>query len=264
MWYEKLGFEVNINQLKKDIEKYVFTAGDQVVQGEEFESDQYNGFGGWSLTSRTGDWRDGWEVFHSDDPELQKIIFPNNGFNYKAMNYMGVSHPLEHKNPTALYQGEIKRVIDQLAFMGFTPRRVRVTCLKAGSKSLVHQDCSEDQYMARIHIPIITNEDCVHICEGENLHMPADGGVYMMWVNKWHQIRNDSKKDRYHLLMDAWDTKGLTKQFFFSKDKMEKLQRECDDYRKNMDAAVLTEEDIKFFDNLKKQFIANIPHRKDD
>ena len=37
MWYEKLGFEVNINQLRKDVEKYVFTAGNQVIQGEDFD-----------------------------------------------------------------------------------------------------------------------------------------------------------------------------------------------------------------------------------
>jgi Aspartyl/Asparaginyl beta-hydroxylase len=260
MFYEKLGFEVNIKQLRKDIETHVFTAGPQYIQGKEFESKQYNGFGGWSLLSRTGEYTDGWEVFHADDPELKEIIFPNGTFNYKAMKYMGVSDPMEHKNPTSLYVGEIKRVIDQLTYMGFYPRRVRVTCLKAGSKSLVHQDCAPEEYMARIHIPIITNEDCVHICEGEHLHMPADGGVYMIWVNNWHQIRNDSKKDRYHIIMDAYDTKHLTQNFRYNGD-ITKLEKKAQDYRSKIDAAELTEEDIKFFDNLKEEFIKKIPYK---
>ena len=38
MFYEKLGFDININQLRKDIEKYVFTAGDQFIQGEDYDN----------------------------------------------------------------------------------------------------------------------------------------------------------------------------------------------------------------------------------
>lgn len=259
MFYEKLGFNVNIDQLRKDVEKYVFTAGDQFIQGEEYESKQYNGFGGWSIQSRTGDWRDGWEVFHADDDELKSILFGSE-HTWKAMNYLKVSDAFEHKNPTQVCQGEIKRIMDQLEFMGFHPRRARVTCLKAGSKSLVHRDCVEERYMARIHIPIISNPDCVHICEGEHLHMPADGGVYMLWTNNWHQIRNDSKHDRYHIIMDAWDTKFLTRNFGFKGD-IKQLQKQADYHRKMVDAATLTEQDIAFFDKLKAEYISKIPHK---
>ena len=259
MFYEKLGFDININQLRKDIEKYVFTAGDQFIQGEDYESKDYNGFGGWSLLSRTGDWRDGWEVFHSDDPDINKLVFQSE-YKHKAMKFLGVSNAMEHKNPTQVCQGEIKRVLDQLAYMGFYPRRARVTCLKAGSKSLVHQDASPEKYMARIHIPIITNPECVHICEGEHLHMPADGGVYILWTNKWHQIRNDSKKDRYHIIMDAWDTKGLTQNFKYNGD-MAQLEKIAEEYRKNLDAETISPEELVYFEKLKKEYISTIPRK---
>lgn len=262
MWYEKLGFTVDIEKIREQIvgPGGVLEQAELIIQGEEYESKVYNGFGGWSLTSRTGDYRDGWEVFHADDVELNKIIFPDGKINYKAMKFLGVSHPFEHDKPTQFCTGEIKKVIDQLEFMGFYPRRVRITCLKAGSKSLIHKDNSEDVYMARIHIPVVSNEACVHICEGEHLHMPADGGVYMMMVNNWHQIRNDSDEDRYHILMDAYDTKGLTKNLKYNGD-INTVIQQSQNYRKNMDAAELTPQDLEMFEKLKEEFIANIPHR---
>jgi hypothetical protein len=107
--------------------------------------------------------------------------------------------------------GEIKKVLDNLRELGLTPCRARVACLKAHSKSLVHRDANSSEYMTRIHIPLWTNKKSVHICQGKNLHMPADGGVWILWTNIWHQIRNDSDEDRYHIIMDAYDTKKITK-----------------------------------------------------
>jgi len=204
MWYEKLDFKVDIEKLVSDVKKYVFPLGNQIIQGEEYETAQYHGFGGWSLLSRTGDWRDGWEFFHGNEsPELKKVFFPEGGNTNKTLKYFNIAHSLEHKNPTQACQGEIRHVLEQLEQLGFYPRRARVSCLQAHSKSLVHKDGYRDEYMARIHIPLITNEKCIHICEGEDLHMPADGSVYIMWVNTWQQIRNDSDENRYHIIMDA-------------------------------------------------------------
>ena len=60
MWYEKLDYKVDIDKLRKAVEDNVFTLGSQVIQGEDYETEQYHGFGGWSLLTRTGDWHDGW------------------------------------------------------------------------------------------------------------------------------------------------------------------------------------------------------------
>lgn len=256
MWYEKLDYKVDIDRLRKAVEDNVFTLGSQVIQGEEYETEQYRGFGGWSLLTRTGDWHDGWEVYHSDDKETNDLFFPNGQYNYKAMKFLNVAHDsgLEHDKPTPACVGYIAEVLNDLEQLGFYPRRARVSCLQAHSKSLVHKDSSSGNYMARIHIPLYTNEKCVHMCDGQNLHMPADGSVYILWVNVWHQIRNDSDEDRYHIIMDAYDTKRITNDFKYMGD-FSQLQEQAKKYRENIDAVELTPSDVEFFEKIKQKFV---------
>lgn len=253
MFYEKLNFKFDIDKIQKDVINNIFPLGEKVIQGEEFETPQYNGFGGWSLLSRTGDWRDGFAFFQNGEDETLESIFSNQKDTYKALKYFDIAHSLEYKVPTEAYQGYLKEVLETLEFSGFYPRRARITCLKAGSKSLVHTDGNPDNYIARIHIPIFTNPKCVHICDGINLHMPADGSAYMMWVNTWHQIRNDSSEDRYHLIMDAYDTKYITKGIKYQGN-IKILEEEAELFRKNVDAAVLTQTDIDRFEALKQKY----------
>ena len=255
MWYEKLDFKVDIEKLRQEVIDYVFPLGQKIIQGEEYETAQYHGFGGWSLQSRTGDWQDGWEFFHgNENAELKQVFFADGGNTFKTLQYFGIAHSLEHKNPTQACVGEIKKVLDQLEAMGLYPRRARVSCLQAHSKSLVHKDGYGDEYMARIHIPLITNEKCIHICEGENLYMPADGSVYMMWVNTWHQIRNDSDEDRYHIIMDAYDVGRTTKYFKYMGD-INELETYAAEFRKNIDAAVITPEEHELFEKTRGKFV---------
>ena len=202
MWYEKLDIQFDIEKLKQAVRDHVFTLGDQVVQGEEYETPQYHGFGGWSLLSRTADWRDGWEAIQNESGTSLEQMLPTQELILKANKHFNIAHGLEHDKPTQAYVGYIKEVIDTLKDMGLHPSRVRVTCLKAHCKSLVHKDADTTEYMARLHIPLWTNPKCVHICNGDHLHMKADGHPYIIWANLWHQIRNDSDEDRYHILME--------------------------------------------------------------
>jgi hypothetical protein len=254
MFYEKLDFKVDIEKLRQEVINSVFTLGDHVVQGKEFESPQYHGFGGWSILSRKGDWRDGWESFQTEAGTSLEKFLPSQELIVKSLKYFDVAHSLEHDKPTQAYVGEIKRVIDQLEDLGFRPRRARVSCLRAGCKSLVHKDADTEEYMARIHIPLWTNPQCVHICDGEHLYMPADGSVYIMWVNVWHQIRNDSDQDRYHIIMDAYDTLKITKNFKYEGD-FSMLENHARSLRNQMDQADLTEEDGVFFEAMKSRYI---------
>jgi hypothetical protein len=256
MWYEKLEYKVDIDRLRKEVKDNVFSLGSKVIQGEDYETEQYRGFGGWSLLTRTGDWHDGWEVYHSDDKETNDIFFPNGQYNYKAMKFLDVAHDsgLEHDKPTPACKGYIAEVLNDLDQLGFMPRRARVTCLQAHSKSLVHKDAATTNYMARIHIPLFTNKKCIHICNGYNLHMPADGSVYILWVNQWHQIRNDSDEDRYHIIMDAYDTKQITKDFKYMGD-ITQLQWQANDYRKQIEATELTPEDLIYYENIRQKFV---------
>ena len=58
---------------------------------------------------------------------------------------------------------------------------------------------------------LFLNEDGTEV----PIHMPADGSAYMLWVNNRHQIVNPTDKPRYHIIMNAWDTKQVTEKFNF-------------------------------------------------
>jgi hypothetical protein len=255
MFYEKLDFiKFDLEKLRKDVTEKVFTLGNQVIQGEEYETPQYQGFGGWSVLSRTGDWRDGFEFFQTGENDiLQDQFFKNGENNYKTLKYLNYAHSMEYKNPTEAYVGEIKNIIEQIEAAGLTPRRARITCLKAGCKSLVHSDGPKSEYIARIHIPLFTNPKCVFISNGIDLHKEA-GSVYMVWVNDWHQIRNDSDEDRYHLLMDAYDTKHITQNFKYMGD-ISKLEEYANKVREDIDKTVITPEEISYFETIKQQYV---------
>jgi hypothetical protein len=80
------------------------------------------------------------------------------------------------------------------------------------------------------------------------------GKVYMVWVNTWHQIRNDSDEDRYHIIMDAYDTKKITKNFKYEGD----IQQLLDFHkyvRKEIDAAVITPEEFERFESVRQTFV---------
>ena len=256
MWYEKLNLEIDIEKLKREVADSVFTLGEKVVQGKEYETPRYNGFGGWSILSRTADWQDGWEAIQLENGDKLENFLPTKELIVKSYKHFNIAHSLEYDKPTQCYVGEIKKVIDKIKDLGLEPKRVRIACLKAGSKSLVHKDADTTEYMARLHIPLWTNKKCVHICQGENLHMPADGSAYMMWVNLWHQIRNDSTEDRYHLIMDAYDTKKITQHFKYEGD-FELLKDFSRQFRKEIEEMELTEEDAEFFEAVKEKYISN-------
>jgi 3,4-dihydroxy-2-butanone 4-phosphate synthase len=84
--------------------------------------------------------------------------------------------------------------------------------------------------------------------------MPADGSVYILWVNQWHQIRNDSDEDRYHIIMDAYDTKRITNDFKYMGD-INQLQWQANDYRKQIEATELTPEDLVYYENIRQKFV---------
>jgi hypothetical protein len=259
MFYEKLDFiKYDHDKLIADVKKHVFPLGQQVIQGEEYETPAYHGFGGWSLLSSTGDWQDGWDFFQNDEGMAMETFFPKNDNNYKSLKFFNISMSTEHNKPTQGYQGEIANVLDQIRDLGLTPRRARVTCLKAGAKSLVHKDADDNEYMARIHIPLITNPACTFTADGETLYMEP-GNVYMVWVNIWHQIRNDSDQDRYHIIMDAYDTKKITEHFKYGADIQELI-----DFHKQVrikiDESVITPEEFEKFESVRQQFVTKPKH----
>ena len=261
MFYEELNFlKVDHSRLLFNLRRNVFPLGQQIIQGEEYETPAYHGFGGWSITSRTGDWRDGWDFFQNDEGQAMEVYFPKNDNNFKALKFFDIAHSMEHKNPTEACVGEFAYIVNQMEELGLYPRRVRVTCLKAGAKSLVHKDADDGEYMARIHIPLITNKKCVFICDGINLHMEA-GKVYAVWVNTWHQIRNDSDEDRFHLICDFYDTKKITKTFKYEGD-ITKLETHAEWMRQKINEAVIEPDLLIKFEEVRQSFVTKPKHEQ--
>ena len=257
---ERLEHLIKFDHIKlvEDVKKYVFPLGQQIIQGEEYETPAYHGFGGWSILSRTGKWQDGWDFFQNDEGEAMEVYFPKDDNNYKSLKFFDIGMSTEHDKPTEGCKGELAKVLDQIKELGFYPSRARITCLKAGAKSLVHKDADNNEYMARIHIPLITNPKCVFIQNGQNLYMEP-GSAWMVWVNNWHQIRNDSTEDRYHLIMDAYDTKKLT-QFFKYEGEIQELIDFHKIIRKRIDESVITPEEYEKFEAVRQTFVTKPKH----
>jgi len=250
MFYEKLKITIDIDRLRQDVEQYVFPLGAPIFQGDEYG---YDNFGGWSLLSRTADWQDGWEIGHTGHPG-EEIVSPGGRPNYPVHKFLNISHSFEHVNPTAGCQGYIAEVLEQINSLGFSPRRARVSLLRPGGATLLHSDAIPSIYMARIHIPLWTNAQCIHHCDGTDLHMPADGSVYILWVNRLHQVQNKSTENRYHIIMDAYDTQHQTDNFKYRND-INVLQNQADEYRQKMDQIQLTGEEIEYFTKIKQQYL---------
>jgi len=227
---EKLPFKANVELFSNSLHNHITKLGPPVFQGSEFG---YSNFGGWNLQSRTGDWRDGFQMGY-------ELCQNKDGtYNYPLAKFLNLSLPFEHVNKTQACVGPYSKLVDQLTELGFYPRRMRLTVLKANSKSIIHRDAPADQYLARIHIPIITNEECIHWTEHGEFHMPADGSAYMLWVNNLHQIRNTSKIDRYHIICDAYDTNGITKNFKYNYN-IKHFIKQAEEYRQQIEGTKLT------------------------
>ena len=73
--------------------------------------------------------------------------------------------------------------------------RTRIMNLKSKTCYSYHKD-----YSKRIHIPIITNENCFMIIDKKLEHYPANGTYYIADTTKYHTAVNASWEDRIHIV----------------------------------------------------------------
>lgn len=225
---EKLPFKFDIDKLQKHLYENIIPLGDPIIQGGAYGGD----FGGWSVYSDTGHWYDGWTQGH--------LAIKNDKFNFKLAKKLGVVHNFSHDKPTEACTGYLAEVMNELEEAGLYPRRVRTTVLQPGGESSKHRDGPDTYYAARIHIPLVTYPECIHTIwddEGNehNHHLAADGSAYIIWVNNLHQIVNPTDKPRYHIIMNAWDTKHVTKNFGY--DNFDTLQQEVNNLNEKIQNA---------------------------
>lgn len=73
--------------------------------------------------------------------------------------------------------------------------RARVMNMKPKTCYTYHKDL-----LKRLHIPLITNENCFFIIEDEVSRYPADGRSYIIDTTKIHTFVNASKENRVHII----------------------------------------------------------------
>ncbi len=186
-----------------DIEKLQRHIYDHVLKLEPVQ--QSSSFGGWSVFSSNSSYKDGWHMGHkklTPDLSLEECM--------KALASSGAKKGSEYILPTEICHGYLMEVVEKIKGMGFAPQRVRIIKLTAGLASAWHRDMPDNIDCVRLHVPIITNPGCFFEIEGNQAHMPATGDSYLVRVNRLHRVVNRGTKDRYHMVMDIVDHKGIS------------------------------------------------------
>lgn len=188
--------------LKLDIEKLRDFLLQNVLDKEITK--QTEAFGGWSVLSSDGDFRDGWQQGHllfrpGVREEVKRQI--------KAQLKKSIT---EYTYETEICKGYMREVIEIIRNSGLSPHRARVIRLSAGMACSWHRDAPDNIYSVRLHVPIVTNEGCFFETRYGREHLPADGSAYFLYVNNEHRVVNEGDKDRFHLVMDVKDTTGVS------------------------------------------------------
>jgi len=82
------------------------------------------------------------------------------------------------------------KVIEELGMY-----RVRLMNMSPKTCYTYHRD-----YTKRIHIPLITNDDCFFVIDDEILRIPANGNHYLIDTTRKHTFVNASLENRIHLI----------------------------------------------------------------
>lgn len=192
---EKWNLGLDIEKLQKHLKEHVF---DKEI------TRQTAAFGGWSVLSYDGDYRDGWQQGHL----LQK---ENATEEQKAATRKSLSRRMiEYTRETDICSGYLKEVIDIFKENKLSPHRARIICLTAGQACSWHKDVSEEIYCVRLHVPIFTNSGCFFETPDEREHLAADGSAYFIYVNREHRVVNHGTTDRFHLVIDVKDEFNFT------------------------------------------------------
>lgn len=200
MIFEKATFSVDVEQLRRDYEQVRNHFAPHMVS---------TFYGGWSVTSSTGSYKDGWLKPGVNFEQVSKDMSREDYA--KFVNESGQQKPiLEYVKPTEACTEYLKSIIAVWSKMGLVPCRVRLALLKPGASSDWHQDAPDWLYNVRLHIPIVTNEGCIFETKTESTHIAADGSVYFVPVNNVHRVVNRGTTDRVHLIANIYDTKKVT------------------------------------------------------
>ena len=201
---EKIPFSIDVERLSNQVQE-ITSRFPPVMMSHKF--------GGWSITSSDGKYTDGWiskEFISPEARNLDELLIENK----ERLSFKGARH---YRQPTELCVGYIGEILELIEAKGLFPCRARLMLLKPGGSSAWHRDYPDWMYGVRLHIPVITNEQCLFETEEGSIHLPADGSTFLLKVNRMHRILNKGLSDRIHLICDAFDTKQVSLHHQFTK-----------------------------------------------
>lgn len=198
---EKIDIKFDIDRIKNYFNEHVRNLA-PVKQNEMF--------GGWSILSTSGDYRDGFQQtearFYTYDQDNDRYEFDYE----RANREIGYTWPRMHINLTQVGTGYIAEIIETIDKLGLKPHHARWTRISPKGTTIWHRDTWEDCYKVRLHIPIVTNLECAFETEEGAFHMPADGSCYLVAVNRMHRAYNHGSEERIHIIMDVIDDVGIS------------------------------------------------------
>jgi hypothetical protein len=183
-------------------------------------------YGGWSLTSATGDWRDGWET-----GSAMKDGMWNKDLAHK-LGYKSKNGRFSQTIKTELYRGYLSEVVDTFKNLGFLPIAARIWTIPPGGYHIgPHTDAPVNMYSVRIHVPLLVNDQSIHIWFNDDTttlfktHIDATGDAYLFKTNTIHDAYNNHPSlPRYHLIMEGWDINHIVSGYEFNLNHLEKLK----------------------------------------
>ena len=126
-------------------------------------------------------------------PDRENRVFKNKIYNVKINNLLEEELQECYNRIDKYYPGE--------------PKRVLLVLLPAGCNVQAHTDYGYHlETCHRIHVPIITNDKVLFLCNGVQVPMAA-GSLVDFNNNAQHEVINRSLHDRIHLIID-WGKKN--------------------------------------------------------
>jgi hypothetical protein len=145
------------------------------------------------------------ESLRSDNVSLRQtnIFNRTRRLNPNNKNYLPEADELNYGIRNKYVNGMLEDIIN---LFESKITRVRLACLKANFEIKPHVDY-DPSYITRYHIPIITNDNVKMYLERNNniieYVLPADGKIYFFNSGLKHWVKNNSDKDRLHLIVDV-------------------------------------------------------------
>jgi aspartyl/asparaginyl beta-hydroxylase (cupin superfamily) len=87
-------------------------------------------------------------------------------------------------------------------FPGCRDRQRMLSVVMQGHEIESHVDLQPVEWVTRLHLPLVTNDDAVFVSDGVECHMMV-GSVYKVDTTKPHAIINRGKTPRIHFMFDV-------------------------------------------------------------